>query len=483
MVIKNWKKHSYHGSLLIILNLLLSFSSSVCQNIQIVLEGEFNAHNSNRALFNSPIVSHDGKIYTAYINPKLETVVAQKKDQVWSQRVVSSITQPDTWHNAPSIAVDSQGFIHVVYNMHSNPWQYSVSKNPENISEWEFRGQYAGTNPGKGVPSQAGCSGNCYDEWMGEGVADIPGNQITYPFLTKDRNGVLYISFREAYNCSNSDYFSREWSGGLAKYDVDTKTWERLAGMRPFAHDPNYVPAAGGMHFFFDPQNRVHVSWVWGRHYSSSDGSNAFFNNPNYPSYAYSDDGGETFRKADGVILTIPLSKNSSEQIISSDWINPNNNGFFFGYTIVSAMPDGTPYVYIWPKTTSSEVDRAWIKHDSTNGWTKPQKMPWNATKLLIDKKGIITAFSSGSRVHRSYDKGQNWTTYDVDLTDGLQIPVPDYGYFYDTDKIRFMTISNRESNNIIKIWTLEFLSENGQDDKESPESPKNVKVTKQGIG
>ena len=460
-----------------LLNLLVFNSGVMCQSFKIILEGKFNVHSANRALFNSPIVSYNGNIYAAFINQKLETVVAQKKGDVWSQSVVAPITQPDTWHNAPSIAVDSQGYIHVVYNMHSTPWQYSVSKNPDDIIQWEFRGQYAGSNPGKGVPSQAGCSGNCYNEWLGEGTADIPGNQITYPFLIKDRNGTLYISFREAYNCSTSDYYKREWSGGIAKYDVQTKTWERLAGMRPFAHDINYVPASGGMHIFFDPQNRIHVSWVWGKHYTASEGSNSYFNNPNFPSYAYSEDGGNTFHKANGSTLNLPLNKNSSDVIISPVWINPKDNGYFYGYTNVAAMPNGTPYIFIWPKSTSTKVDRALINYDSKNGWNKPQLMPWNATKLLIDSKGIITAFSSGSRVHRSYNKGQTWETFEIDLTDGSQIPVPDYGYFYDTDKIRFITISNRDADNIIKVWTLEFSSENGKHDKTSPDPPQNLEV------
>ncbi|MFQ5823916.1 MAG: BNR-4 repeat-containing protein [bacterium] len=427
------------------------------KNFSKILEGEFDVHPANRALFNSAIASFNSNIYVAFINPNLKTVVAKKNNGVWTSSIVATITQPDTWHNAPSMAVDSEGYIHMVYNMHSTPWQYSVSKYPKDISEWEFRGQYAGTNPGKGVPTRSGCEGDCKKNWMGEGIADIPGNQITYSFIVPDRKGILYISYRECYNCRKSDYFSREWSGGIAKYDVITKSWQRVGGVRPFAHDEKYVPASGGMYMFFDINNRMHVSWVWGQHYTAKNGSKSSFYNPNFPTYAYSDDGGENFYRVDGTHLNLPINLEQSDVIIDPNWINPNDDGYFYSYTNVAAMPDGTPYVFIWPRTTSSGVNRAWLKYVPDSGWTEPALMPWAATKLLIDSQGVMTAISSGTRVHRSKDGGRTWRTYEIDLSDGPQIPVPDYSYFYATDNIRFLTTSNRSSNNLIKIWTIEF--------------------------
>lgn len=441
--------------------LLAAMGFTVAQDrISITLEGEFPVHPASRSLFNAPIASFNGKIYVAFVNRNLQTVVAQKKDGVWSESVVAPITQPDTWHNEPSIAVDSEGYIHVVYNMHSTPWQYSVSTNPEDISQWEFRGQYAGTNPGKSVASKSGCLGDCYDNWMSEGIADIPGNQITYPFMTPDRNGVLYVSYRECYYCDRSDYFAREWSGGISRYDVTTKTWSRVGGVRPFAHDPNYVPAAGGMHMFFDVNNRMHISWVWGLHYTKDEGSRSYFYNPNYPSYAYSDDPDSTFHKADGTLLTLPLDISQADVVVDPSWINPNSKGYFFGITNVAAMPNGNPFVFVWPRTQSQGVNRAWVQHIPGDGWSAPRLMPWGSTALLIDSRGNMITFSSGFRIHRSTDGGQRWMNYDIDLSDGPQIPKPDYSYFYQTDKIRVATTSNRGSNNFLKVWTIEFSSD-----------------------
>ena len=268
---------------------------------EITIEGEFKVHASNIARFNAPLSSKNGSIYVAYISPDLQTVVAQKRNGQWHSTVVSEITQVNPYHNAPSIGIDEAGFVHVGYNMHATPWQYQMSRFPHDISEGQFRGQYAGETQGHYTPGDSQCEGDCFDNWLGNGLADIPGNQIGYMFMANDRDGKLYVAFRECNFCGNS-YHQRQRSGGIAVYDAGTRKWRRLGGARPWATDSIYSTL--GLHFHFDRNNRMHGSWVWGRHYTPDQSSDAFWFNPHFPCYAYSDEGGETFFTAQGQPLS-----------------------------------------------------------------------------------------------------------------------------------------------------------------------------------
>ncbi|KAA3616250.1 MAG: hypothetical protein DWQ05_10925 [Calditrichaeota bacterium] len=438
---------------------------------EILIEGEFNVHPSNIARFNSPITTANGSIYIAFISPELETVVAQKRNAAWQTSIIAEITQDDAYHNAPSIATDERGYIHVLYNMHATPWQYSVSKEPENITSWEFRGQYAGENPGFPTADDSQCEGDCYDNWIGNGVAEIPGNQIGYMFMGNDRNGKLYVGFRECYYCDNS-YHERQRSGGIVTYDSATKTWERVGNNRPWATDSVYSTQV--LRFFFDRSNRMHISWVWGQHYTKDESSDAFWFNPNFPSYAYSDDGGQTFFTASGTPLSLPINFAESGHIIEPSWIKtPEDNGYFWGYSEITAMPDGTPYVLIFPRSESKpEVRKAFCSY--TNAWSSPTALPWGGEDMVIDSKGVITVISAGIRMHRSADGGKMWHNYEIDLTGPYEIVV-DYNYAMHFDSIRFMAMHKNSENPKIKIYTVTFTD--GTFDTTAPTPPKNLKA------
>jgi hypothetical protein len=437
-------------------NLLLVQSGKAAEPFNATLEGKFSVHSANVGLHHTPITTFKDRIYIAYINPKGETVVGMKKQGQWTSAVVESKTRLDPYHTQPSIAVDTAGFIHVVYNMHGTPWQYKVSQQPETITSWDFRGQGAGTNPGQSSPTKSNCTGSCLSNWFSQGTAAIPGNQITYPFMTTDRNGVLYIAYRECFDCDHPDYFRRQWSGGIAKYDVQSKTWKRVGGVRPWAHDTQYVPL--GIRMFFDPRNRMHVSWVWGKHYTATAGSAAFEKQPNYPSYAYSDDGGKTFYRADGDPLTLPIRFDQSDRIVPPSWIASPTKGYFLGNTHVTADPQRQPYVIVHPLTISDNVKRAFTTYKVGRGWSyPPTPLPWSAARLFIDTAGTMTAISSGMRFHRSKSAGQDWTIFPLDETNGSFHVMPDFAYFRQTNQFRIYAMKEKGSDSAIKIWTVHF--------------------------
>jgi len=180
----------------------------------------------------------DGFVYTANVErgpngvagdqkySQLRTVVRQGRQNAqgswqWTSAVVDDRTAHDKYHNVPSIAVDSQGYVHVVYNMHNLPWQYKVSSRPHDISSFEFRGQPI---------SDAQFNRYYYENktsYPSLGSASIPGNQITYPTFSENRRGELFISYRFAARPARA-FSERMMSAGLARYNVESRTWSSI---------------------------------------------------------------------------------------------------------------------------------------------------------------------------------------------------------------------------------------------------------------
>ena len=316
---------------LYLLLLLLPITSLFPQKNPIIIqEGEFIAHTAERAYFNSPVTTYNGAIYISYIDKNLQLRVARKFGDRWQETVVDSAVYPSTWHSAASIGIDEKGFVHVVGNMHSSPWQYHRSKKPEDISQWEFLGQFAGENKGHRIPGA-----DVRATWMTRGSAAIPGNQITYPYFCNDRNGRLYVAYRECYYCDRSNYFRREWSGGLAAYDARRGTWQRVGGTRPWANDKNYVPL--GMRMAFDARNRMHVSWLWYAHYKK-DGSHD--RAPNFPAYLMRSHAGSYFQRSDLPPVKLPVDISQTDTLWSPFELAQNATGYFVRHTDLATPPN-----------------------------------------------------------------------------------------------------------------------------------------------
>ncbi len=101
----------------------------------------------------------------------------------------------DAGHNNPSITIDVDGYIHGASSMHTSSWRYFKSKYPYDIQS------------------------------MVEQSIVLPdsGFQYTYPILTSDSGGNVYILARGG---ATANEFDR--AGLLYKYSRDTALWERL---------------------------------------------------------------------------------------------------------------------------------------------------------------------------------------------------------------------------------------------------------------
>lgn len=240
-----------------------------------------------------------------------------------------------------SVAVDKEGYIHVMGGQHNYPrysdfmpgaWEsiglspdssasnypttlYWVSKRPEDITEFEF----------------VGLQGN---------PRDIPAPYMNYINFVQDRNEELYLYGR-------NDKGIQSWA--WYRYNVDTRRWQDLGGARGdiFASaqraNPDWVEGIRQVKILgyrgYLPSGRADeyptLSWAWQPNFYNYirstrgvqfDPSNRMYIEiPTYGYesngrvceanlFAYSDDGGRNFRRADGTPVRLPFTSNPAPE-------------------------------------------------------------------------------------------------------------------------------------------------------------------------
>ncbi len=346
----------------------------------------------------------DGMLFTVHVEPasasgnpgvNLITVVrkgVRQPDGVWhwEKKIIEDHTILDPWHTQASIALDKQGYIHVAYNMHNMPWQYSVSEKPYDISNFKFRGQSVTLGEIETVKFQNKTS------FPQIGSAAIPGNQVTYPMFFSDRHGDIYLTYRFALKPARH-WGKRAFAGAIAKYDVVTQRWWPLGGafpistadavlfggsqqatQTPFAFEDTYsvyLPTLA-----FDANNGMHIFLNWRPGGAGMDTIN--------PSYAFSPDG-ERFFKSDGQAYKMPISLAQSDVIV-----RPYEK--FYAPKSVTVLANGSPAVVIQPLSGGRQL----VTLDSINKhWNAPEAMPAAASEIVVDSQGSVWAFATGLRV------------------------------------------------------------------------------------
>ena len=418
--------------LLLILNSSLVYAETPSETVRITKEMEFPAHKVNSGDFQSPLVTYNGNIYLAWVNEKLQTCIAKKSpDETITTNVVFEETDPDQYHNEPSIGIDQNGYIHVLGNMHNSPdghpdnsnpyyehaWQYKVSDQPEDISSFTF----VGDDPKR----------------------TIPGTWITYPYFAHDRNRVLYIAFRHRVK------FGTGWSpgimaGAVARYNAKAKRWRMLGGsnyehgVKTLIWNPGGVSAYQGykVRLFFDTKNRMHVSWDVYTTEKNDGGSGA-----THVLYAYSNDGGKTFKKANGQsIPNLPIT------ISRGDVVYHSEAGSLYNLTRVGVLPDDRP------ATSFMNSGAKWSRWLPGKGWGKAENFPASfPARFVTDSNGVITAVDRGA-FHRSIDGGQTWKRYDI-YTGSTNACIIDSLYLAQTGQLRYQV----QSDGKVQVYTAQF--------------------------
>ncbi len=370
----------------------------------------------DRSVSATPFDYYKGDVYTVHVEPSdgsgrdgvnLRTVVRKGTRNAsgqwsWTSSVVESRTIRDEYHTQASIVVDKLGYIHTAYNMHNMPWQYSVSKNPGDISSWEFRGQAITQSDIEKVKFLNQTS------FPQLGSAAIPGNQITYPMFFKDRLGDLYITYRYSLKPAQP-WEQRAFAGGIAKYDTTSRSWKSVGGpveitgfdaqlepgqlnatQMPFAFQEGYSVYL--ITLTFDQSNGMHVFWHWRE--------NGAGEKVTRPSYAYSPDVSK-FYTSKGASYNLPVNLNTAD-IVSQ--VAPVVE--YYAQKSADVFIDGKPAVVLNP---ASGVRTITYLNKTTGMWSPPVVTPWGATEVVVDKAGNQWMFVSGLQVFKRSAALGNW--------------------------------------------------------------------------
>jgi uncharacterized protein (DUF1501 family) len=229
----------------------------------------------------------------------------------------------DDPHHRFDLEIDKNGYIHVIGDMHHGSGQsgkggsfrqdtanpipdrfaseygeqmYWISDNPEDISSFTFVGN---------------------DE-----NRHFPANRTTYNYFITDNNGELYLTGRQSIRKDKKNLPGR-LGLYLSKYDSTNKTWISLGGI----DGNNYGFGDDGNEYFssifwephgynrsedeqwyqnyackikFDENNRMHIT--------ANVNADTIHDNSTHIIYAYSEDGGENFKRVDGTsISSLPM--------------------------------------------------------------------------------------------------------------------------------------------------------------------------------
>ena len=400
-----------------------------CAGVEVIFPATRVARSSLN-VFSTPLAWFRGAVYTVTVEQPaghdngvdLRTFlwkgVADRTGKWrWKRNLIESRTLDDRYHTGPSIGIDKYGFIHIAYNMHNMPWQYTVSERPGDISRFEFRGEQLTLKELELVKWKN------LTPFPRFGAAAIPGTQITYPAFFNDRKGNLYVTYRFATHPKRT-WVDRGFAGAIARYDPDKKIWTAIGG--PVVVSSADADLPGGLkstsipafaykdrwsvyliHLFFDVKNHMHVSWLWRKGGAGVDCST--------PGYACSADSGRTFLRADGTRYRLPITPEESDVVVGGEEVQK-----FYAPTCIATDLSGSPLLLLNP----IGFPRILILPGGAKGkWSQPEKTPDDASVIYTDDEGTQWAFATGITVlRRSVGTGHKWRRVYSD-------PAGDFGY------------------------------------------------------
>ena len=363
----------------------------------------------------------DGTIYTAWMDKDTNMKVSKlQKGKPMEVFTVMQGMSKDNYHVRPSIAVDRKGHIHVSGNMHNKPWTYFVSDKPRDIHGFH-----------KLVP---------------------PGTGVTYQQFFKDKNGELYVTFRHKVK---KDMFSKGSSaGGVMRYDADTESFEMLGGTdHGFEKTLVWVNNGGiGTHYqkpairlHFDKTNRMHL--VVTQIYDDPLYGKKAWDSHSHVLYAYSDDGGRTFRRIDGSkIESLPMSAANMTVVCH----RPQTD-IIAGATIGAFSPQ-RPVVSWRDRNEDGKV----VNHVAMwNGkeWEELEVPMQQFSWILSNRRGETLFFSFRGQACVSDDRGCSFKKYPIQSPYSYAQCALDEEHYIRSGEIRFHVMNQKSDT--ITVFTV----------------------------
>lgn len=234
-------------------------------------------------------------------------------------------------HNAISIAVDGDGFLHVAWDHHGNKLRYCKSVTAGSLEltkELSMTGSFE--------------------------------NMVTYPEFYNLPKGNLLFFYRDGSSGSGNLV--------LNSYNVKTKSWTQL-------HN-NLIDGEKKRNAYWqaciDAKGTIHLSWVW------RDSPDVASNHD--LCYARSNDGGKSWQQSTGEIYQLPITAATAEYA----WKIPQSSELI-NQTSMTADHKGNPFIATYWRDSSSTIPQYRVVYKNRNGW---QQLNTNFRKTPFSLSG-----------------------------------------------------------------------------------------------
>jgi hypothetical protein len=303
--------------------------------------------------------------YVAFYDEDSKVVVAKRRlgTLLWQIRRTQFSGNTADAHNSISLTVDGNGFLHLAWNHHGVPLQYSRSRAPESL---EFSDQAAMTGDTE--------------------------NKVTYPEFYNLPDGNLLFFYRDGASGNGSLI--------LDLYDIRTKKWSRLQN--------NLIDGEGQRNAYpqtaVDAKGTIHLSWVW------RESPNVATNHD--LCYARSTDGGKTWQKSTGEKYALPITADTAEYV----WRIPQNSELI-NQTSMAADNAGNPLIATYWRPAGTEVPQYELVYFDGLKWNRSQisnrttpfslsgqgtkKIPIARPQIVVDANKIVVIFRDIERGDR----------------------------------------------------------------------------------
>lgn len=338
---------------------------------------------------NPGAVYHNGRVYMTYTvrgdnKNAVDLIVYDEATRTVEGpvRIADLLSNPSeelNEHRAPVILVDHDGYIHLVYGAHGGNMNlfYRRSTSPEDIGSF-----------------------------TAETTVDTGSN--TYPNIIQQSDGSIYVFSRVTTGSSWDLSYYRSTDGG--------DTW---SGEQRFVEADGWVAYKGAI--TSDPAGEtIHVVWHWFVHAESG------LARYRDVLYTWSDDGGQSWKKADGTSLGSTISRLSSDL----DVVTEGTNLWVYDVDVDS---QGRPHIiygnvgapYDLFHAYWDQVAQEWTASQVTTGsyaWGNIRVYPDDELRInILERLGTFNTTSL-----RSVDNGATWDKASVRYRSSLRDSSPE---------------------------------------------------------
>jgi rhamnogalacturonyl hydrolase YesR len=291
----------------------------------------------NTVIFRSnSIVSYGATQFIAYYNPDGYVCIGKRTigSENWEIKQTTCKGNVADAHNCISIMVDGDGYLHVAWNHHNSPLNYTKSKYPLSLDLEEK-----------------------------QTMTGVLENKVTYPQFYKTTAGNLLFMYREGQ--------SGKGNLALKSYNTKTKKWQQL-------HD-NLIDGEGERNAYWqaymDKNDNIHLSWVWRESPDVATNHDMC--------YARSSDGGKTWTNSNGIKYQLPITAKNAEYASRIP-----QNSELINQTSMTTDDKERPYIATYYRKLDSNIPQYHIIFlDNNNKW-KDISLDFRKTPFTLSGQG-----------------------------------------------------------------------------------------------